>query len=139
LRYSLLDRNDLSPIRYERVNRTTGKSVSWNSIVKGYEYEAGHYVVLTDDDFRSANVAATQTIDIVEFVEGASIDMMYFNKPFYVAPLKKQTKAYVLLRETLRRTGKVAIAKVVLHNRQHMAALVTRGPALVLNLLRFAN
>lgn len=139
LHFSLLDRNDLSPIRYERVNRQSGKPVTWNNIVKGYEVESGKYVVMSAEDFRAANVTATQTIDIVEFVDASSIDLMFFNKPYYVAPQKKQQKAYVLLRETLKRTGKIGIAKVVLHSRQHMAALVSRGPALVLMLLRFGH
>ncbi|HET6346811.1 MAG TPA: Ku protein, partial [Myxococcota bacterium] len=108
-------------------------------IVRGYQYEKGEYVVLSEDDFKKANVEATETVDIVEFVETQSIDPVYFDKPYYLAPLKGGAKAYALLREALQRSGRVGIAKVVLRTRQHLGALMVRGPVMVLNLLRFGH
>jgi DNA end-binding protein Ku len=139
LSFHLLDRRNFSPVGYERVNKATGKKVDWNDIVKGYEYGKGDYVVLTDADFEAANVEATQTIDIADFVDVSEIDPMFFERPYYLAPTKQGRKAYALLREALQRSGKAAIAKVVIRTRQHVAALLPRGPALVLVLLRFGH
>jgi DNA end-binding protein Ku len=139
LHFNLLDKRDLSPVSFERHNKTTGKPVAWNQIVKGYQYEKGEYVLLSEEDFKKANVEATETVDIMEFVETQSIDPVYFDKPYYLAPLKGGNKAYALLREALQRSGRVGIAKVVLRTRQHLGALMVRGPVLVLNLLRFGH
>lgn len=145
LSFSLLDRRNMTPIRYERVNRETGKPVPWDDIVRGYQYEEGEYVVMSDEDLRQANVEATQTVDILDFVDVADIDPRYFEKPYYLAPTaqkrKKRSppKAYVLLREALRRTRKVGIAKVVIRTRERLAAVMPSGEALVLNLLRFSH
>jgi len=134
-----LDRRDLSPVGYRRYNKTTGKEVAWKDIVSGFEAGDGQYVVLTEEELRSANPKATKTIDIVEFVDGEEIESVYYDRPYYLEPKKKGSKAYALLRETLQRTGKVGIAKVVIRTRQHLAAVMVRDQVLVLNLLRFAN
>ena len=133
----LLDRRDFAPIKYQRINKQTGKEVPWNQIVKGYQYEKGEYVTLTDEELRSANVEATQSIDILDFVEAAEISPMYFDKPYYLEPLKNGRRAYMLLREVLANSNKVAIARVVIRTREHLAAVMPHGSVLVLNLLRF--
>lgn len=135
----LLDKRDFAPIGYRRVNKRTGEEVARANIVKGYEYEDGEYVVLSDDDFRQANVKATQTVEIQAFVDAAEIQGYYFDSPYYLEPGKGGTKGYALLRETLRRTGRVGIATVVLRGRQHLAAVMPIERMLVLNTLRYAK
>ena len=137
--FDLLDKRDFSRVRYQRVNEKTGKEVPWDEIVKGYEYKKGEYVALTDDDFLKANIEATQSIDIIDFVDAADISPIYFDKPYYLTPLKNGQRAYALLREVMKRTGKVGIARVVIRTRQHLAALLADGPVLILNLLRFSH
>src|SRR6266699_959749 len=107
LKFRLLRKSDLSPINYKRVAEADGKEVPWEEIVKGYEYEKGKYVVLKEEDFRRADIEATQSVDIVEFVDLEEIDPMFFDKPYYLEPDKKGAKAYALLREALKRAGKV--------------------------------
>lgn len=136
---TMLDRRDFSPIGYHRVNKRTGKEVAWENIVKGYEAGKGKYVVLTDADFEAANVEATRQIDILAFVGTEEIDPRYLDRPYYLAPQKAGKKAYALLRETLRRTGKVGIGKVVLRSRQHLCAIIGHEKTLLLQLLRFAD
>ncbi|MDF3066130.1 MAG: Ku protein [Polyangiaceae bacterium] len=136
---TLLDKRNLSPVGYERVNKKTGKEVTWENIVKGYEHKEGEYVVLTDQDFAEANVEATKQIDILDFVNFADIDPRYVERPYYLAPQKAGKKSYALLREVLRRTGKAGIGKVVIRTRQHLAAVVAHDSALLLVLLRFAD
>ena len=135
----MLDRRDFAPIKYQRINSQTGKEVPWNQIVKGYQYEKGEYVTLTDEELRSANVEATQSIDILDFVEAAEISPVYFDKPYYLEPLKNGRRAYMLLREVLSRSKKVAIARVVIRTREHLAAVMPQGSVLILNLLRFEH
>jgi len=113
--------------------------VPWDDIVKGYEYKKGQYVALTDDDFLKANVEATQSIDIIDFVDAADISPVYFDKPYYVAPLKHGQRGYALLLEVMKRRDKAGIARVVIRSRQHLAALLGEGPGLILNLLRFSH
>lgn len=139
LDFTMLDKRDMAPIGYRRINKKTGKEVEWGDIVKGYEYANDQYVVLGEEDFKRANVEATQTIDITDFVDAADIPSFYFDKPYFLEPAKKGEKSYALLRETLKRTGKIGIANVVIHTRQHLAALIPYGKVLVLNLMRFAN
>jgi DNA end-binding protein Ku len=139
LSLSLLDRHDLAPVGYERINRRTGKKVEWKDIVKGYAYQKGKYVVVTDEDIRNANVRATQTIDIVAFVDASEISPLYYDTPYYLGPTKPGAKAYAILRDTLGRSGKVGIAKVVIRTRQHLAAVRVEGDVLVLQLLRFSH
>jgi len=139
LKFRLLRKSDLSPIRYQRMAETDGKEVSWEEIVKGYEYEKGHFVVLDEEDFRRADVKATQTVDIMEFVALEEIDPVYFDQPYYLEPQKAGAKAYALLREALNKTGKVGIAKVVIKTRQHLAAIKPEERALVLELMHFSD
>ena len=136
---TLLDRRDFSPVGYQRINKSTGKEVPWDDIVKGHEHAPGEYVILTDADFESANVEATRQLDILDFVEFSAIDPRLIDRPYYLAPGKSGKKAYALLRETLRRTGKAGVGKIVIRTRQHLAAVVARDKALVLVLLRFAD
>lgn len=137
LSFHLLDRRNSARVRYKRVNEETGKEVPWGEIVKAYEYEDGNYVTLEEEDFKKAAVEATQTVDIESFTDKESIDLVYYDRPYYLAPGKKGEKGYVLLREALKRSGKVAIAKVVLRTRQYLAAVIPEGNALLLELLRF--
>ena len=136
---TLLDRRDMKPVGFKRYNKTTGKEVAWEQIVKGYEYEKNRYVVLTDEDFRRANVEATQTIDILSFVRGEDISPTSFETPYFLAPDKRGEKGYALLRETLTKTGKAAIATVVIRTRQYIAAVIPWNEMMVLNTLRYAN
>jgi DNA end-binding protein Ku len=137
--FKMLDKKTMSPIHYKRVAEESGKEVPWEQTVRGYEFESGKYVVLSDADLKGAAPEATQTIDIVDFVDLEEISPLYFDKPYYLAPDKKGTKAYALLRETLRRTGKVGIAKVVIRTREYLAAVVARGEVLTLELMRYAH
>ena len=137
LELDMLHKKDLSPIRYARICRIDGKEIPYDQIVKGYEYEKGDYVVLTDEDFKKANVKKTKTIDIIDFAEEDDIDSMYFEKPYYLEPEKGAFKAYALLREAIKKSKKVGVAKFVLRNREHLAALRVKGNAIILNQLRF--
>jgi DNA end-binding protein Ku len=136
---TLLDKRDFSPVGYERVNKRTGKAVAWDDVVKGYEQGEGEYVVLTDRDFEEANVEATRQMDILAFVDFKQIDPRYIDRPYYLAPQKNGKKAYALLRETLQRTGRAGLGKVVIRTRQHLAVVVPHERALVLVILRFAD
>lgn len=136
---TMLDRRDFSPVGYKRYNKKTGKEVTWDDIVKGYEYEDNEYVVLSDEDLKRANVEATQTIDIVAFVEAADVPLTYYETPYYLAPARGGAKVYALLRETLRKAGKIGIATVVMRTKQHLCALVCVEDKIVLNTLRYAT
>jgi DNA end-binding protein Ku len=137
--FHLLDRRNMARVRYKKVNEETGEEVPWEETVRGYEYETGHYVVLTDEDLKRASPEATQTIDIIDFVDLEDISPLYFDKPYFLGPDKKGSRAYALLRETLRRTGKAGIAKVVIRTKQYLAAVVARGDVLTLEILRYAH
>ena len=137
LQFHMIDSRNQARIRYERVNEETGEEVRWDQIVKGYEFDGGNYVFVTDEDLKAAAPEATRTIDIEGFVDLDSIDLVYFDRPYYLEPGKRGEKGYALLREVLEKTGKAGIAKVVIRTRQYLAALVPRGDALVLNLLRY--
>jgi DNA end-binding protein Ku len=139
IHFRQLDKKDLSPIRYERVSSATGKPVEWKDIVKGYEYEPDNYVVLDPEDIKKANVKATQTLDIQDFVPADQIDPAFFETPYYVAPQQRATKAYVLLREALKKKKAVAIATFVLRTREHLCALMPVGDAIMLEVLRFGH
>ena len=136
---TMLDRRNMKPVGFKRYNKETEKEVSWDDIVKGYEYEKDRYVVLTDEDFKRANVEATQTIDILAFLKAEEVPPTYFETPYYLAPDKRGEKGYVLLRETLKATDKIAIATVVIRTRQYLAALIPNGGVMVLNTLRYTN
>lgn len=138
LSFTMLDRRDLQPVGYKRFNKTTGDEVAFDDIVKGYEWSDGEYVVLEKEDFKRANVEATQTVDILGFVERESLSPYWFESPYFLAPGKHGDKGYALLRETLVRTGRYGIAQVVIRTRAHLAALYPVEDALVLNTLRYA-
>lgn len=139
LKFKLLDRHGLCPISYVRVCRVNHKEVPFTDIVKGYEYKKGDYVVLTDKDFKSVAPRRSETIDIVHFTSEPEIDAEYFDKPYYLEPDKKAEKAYVLLREALKRSGKVGIARFVMKDKEHIAAIKPEGNALMLIQLRFQD
>src|ERR671918_944305 len=139
LDFDLLDKRDFSRVRYRRVNEKTGEEVPWDQIVKGYEYEKGEYVALGDKDFRDANVEATRSIEIMDFVHAAEISPLHYETPYYLEPQKNGRRAYTLLRDVMKRTGRVGIAKVVIRNRQRLAALIPQGSLLALNILRYAH
>jgi DNA end-binding protein Ku len=136
---TMLDRRDFSPVGFKRYNKNNDKEVTWDDIVKGYEYADGEYVVLSEEDLRAANPEATGTIDILAFVDAADVPLLYYEQPYYLAPGKGGDKVYALLRETLRKAGKIGIATVVIRVKQHLAALVCVGDTIVLNTLRFAD
>ena len=133
--FDWLDSRSMDPVGYKRVNKVTGKEVTREHIVKGVQYEKGRYVVLSEEEIRSAHPLSTQTIDIFSFVDGKQIPLQNIDTPYYLAPDKRGGKVYALLRETLTKTGKVALARVVLHTRQHLAALMPLESALVLVML----
>ena len=136
---TMLDRRNMKPVGVKRYNKETEKEVGWDDIVKGYEYEKDRYVVLTDEDFKRANVKATQTVDIIAFVEAKAVAPIYFETPYYLTPDKRGEKGYALLRETLKATNKIGIATVVIRTRQYLAALISTGDVIVLNTLRYQN
>jgi DNA end-binding protein Ku len=139
IHFRQLDKKDLSPIKYERVSSATGKPVEWKDIVKGYEYEPDNFVVLDPEDLKKANVKATQTLDIQDFVPADQIDPAFFETPYYIVPQKRATKAYVLLREALKKKNAVAVATFVLRTREHLCALMPVGNAIMLEVLRFGH
>ena len=134
---TMLDKRDLAPVGYKRVNKASGNEVPWDDVVKGYEYEDDKYVVLSEEDFRRANPDASKTVDIMAFVDLTDIDPQYFETPYYLAPGKRGEKAYALLRDAMAKAGKAGIATVVIRTKQYLAALVPQDDALVLNTLRY--
>lgn len=139
LKFRMLRKTDLSPINFKRVAEVDGKEVPWDEIVKGYEYEKGKFVVLNDEDFKRVDLEATETIDIVDFVQLEEINPIYFHKPYYLEPAKGGAGAFALLRDVLAKTGKTGIAKVVIRTRQHLAAVKANDKMLVLELMHFAG
>jgi DNA end-binding protein Ku len=139
LHFSMLDGKNLAPIKYHKVNAETGKEVPYDRIVKGYEYKKGEFVIMDDKDFKAANIKATQTIDIEDFVLLSEIDTMLFEKPYYLVPQKDGAKGYALLHQALLKTEKVAVAKVVIRTKQHLCAVLAKGDYLILEILRFAH
>ena len=139
LKFRLLRKTDLSPVNYKRVAEKDGKEVPWDQIVKGYEYEKGKYVVLQDEDFQRVDIEATQTVDIQDFVELDEIDPIFFYKPYYLEPQKGGDKVYALLRDALKDSKKVGVAKVVIKTREYLASVKPEDGALVLELMHFAD
>jgi DNA end-binding protein Ku len=139
LNFVLLDRKTMAPVGYKRISKKTGSEVPWDDIVKGYEYEDDRYVLLGAEDFRKANPEATQTVEILGFVDARDIHPAYYEKPYYLQSVGKNKKGYALLREALRKTGKAGVARVVIHTREYMAVLIPMGKMLVLDLVRFAD
>jgi DNA end-binding protein Ku len=139
LHFSMLDGDNLAPIHYKKINAKTGKEVPYKRIVKGYEFKKNQFVVMKDLDFKAANVEATGTIDIENFVELDAIDLMFLERPYYLVPEKNGEKGYFLLSEAMKKSKKVAIAKIVLRTKQHLAMIMVRENYLVLELMRFAH
>ncbi len=137
--FDWLDKRSMEPVGYKRVNKVTGKEVSKENIVKGVAYEKGRYVVLSEEEIRAAHPESTQTIDIFAFVDSEQIPLQHIDTPYYLAPDRRGEKVYALLREALSSTDKVALAHVVLHTRQHLAALIPVESALVLVMLRWPS
>ena len=137
LHFRMLDSRSNTPVRYERVNAETGEEVPWKEIVKAFEYAKGSYVVLEPEDIKSAAADGREVVDVKAFVEAETIGPEYFEKPYYLVPGKKAEKGYVLLREVLKRTGRIGIARVVIRTREYLSAVMPRGNALVLMLMRY--
>lgn len=137
--FHLLDKKNMARVKNKRVNEETGREVDWDDIVRGYEFESGKYVVISDEDLERASPEKTKTIDIVDFVDQGEISPLYFDKPYYLAPDESGAKSYALLREALKRTEKVGIAKVVIRSKEHLAAVFPQDDVIVLNLLRFSH
>jgi len=138
-KFRLLHAKDEAPVKYERVCQTEGKPVAWEDLVKGYEYAKGQFVVLTKDDFKTAALEKTKTIDIMDFVDPKEIDERYFETPYYLQAGKGADRAYVLLREAIKASGRIGIAKIILRDAQHLAAVEAIGDALVLTMMRFSD
>ena len=135
--FDWLDKRSMDPVGYKRINMVTGKEITSENIVKGVHYEKGRYVVLSDEEIRAAHPEATQTIDIFSFVERSAIPLQNIDTPYYLSPERRGEKVYALLREALRQSDKVALARVVLHTRQYLTALMPLEDALVLVKLRW--
>lgn len=138
-KFRMLHATDKSPVKFERVCIRDGRAVAWEDLVKGFEYSKGRFVVLTKDDFRAAALEKTRTIDIVDFVKAEEIDDRYFETPYYLVPAKGGERAYALLREAIRESERTGIAKFILRDAQHLAALEVIDEALVLTVMRFAD
>jgi DNA end-binding protein Ku len=129
----------MSPVKYERVSQSEGETIPWSDIVKGYEYEKGKFVVVTDEDFKAAAIEGSKTIDILDFVKEEEIDLRFFETPYYLVPGKGAEKSYALLREAIRATKTVGIGKIIIRQHQHLAGIKVVGDALVLEIMRSAN
>ena len=139
LDFDWLDRRTMDRVGYKRINKATGKEVPREQIVRGFAYEKDRYVLLTDDDIRAANPVSTQTVDLLAFVDATEIPFLYLDTPYFLAPDRRGEKVYALLREAMVRSQKVGVANVVLHTKQHLAALIPLGPVLVLHTLRWST
>jgi DNA end-binding protein Ku len=137
--FKLLHATDKAPVRFERICMRDGQPLAWDDLVKGYEYARGRFVVLTKEDFRAAALEKTRTIDILDFVKADEIDDRYFETPYYATPSKGSERAYVLLREAIRSSGRIGISSFILRNVQHLAAIEVIDQALVLTVMRFAD
>ncbi|MBV7486545.1 Ku protein [Bordetella sp. BOR01] len=137
--FDWLDKRTMDPVGYKRINKRTGKEIDRDNIVKGVEYEDGEYVIISADEIADAYPRTTQTIEIQRFVDAAEVSFMYLERPYYIEPINRGHKVYALLRDTLAQTGKIGIAKVVIQTKQHLAALIPSGDALVLNLMRWGE
>ena len=135
--FRMLDKRSMDPIGYRQINKRTGKDVTREDIVRGYEYEKERYVVLSDDEIRAANPESTQTVDILTFVDEDAVSFLYLDTPYYLVPDRKGEKVYALLRDALKDSGKIGIALVVMRDRQHLGALIPVGPVLALDTLRW--
>src|SRR3954471_16135252 len=138
-KFRMLHAKDHSPVKYERVCIRDGKPVAWEDLVKGYEFSKGEFVILTKDDFKAAAVEKTRTIDIIDFVQAEAVDDRFFETPYYLVPAKGGEHAYVLLREAIRESDRIGIAKFILRDAQHLAAIEVIDQAIVLSVMRFAD
>lgn len=139
LRFRMLHAKDKSPVKFQRVCMRDGHPVAWEDLVKGYEYQKGHFVVVTKDDFEAAALEKTRTVDIIDFVKADEIDDRFFETPYYLAPAKGGEHAYALLREAISDSGRIGIAKFILRDAQHLAAVEVIQQAIVLTVMRFAD
>lgn len=139
LHFSMIDGKDHAPIKYKKVNAKTGEEVPWDRIVKGYEYDKGEYVIVSKEDLKAANPKASSMLEIEDFVDFSEIDLMFFEKPYYLVPQKNGTKGYFLLVEALEKTGKVAVGKIVIRTKQHLCVIMSKDGFLVMEILRFAH
>ncbi|PZP24696.1 Ku protein [Pseudomonas kuykendallii] len=137
--FDWLDKRSMDPVGYKRINKVTGKDIEKENIVKGVELEKGNYVVISEEEIRAAHPKVTQTVDIVAFVDAEKIPFLFIDTPYYLTPDRRGEKVYALLREALVATGKVGLANVVLHTKQHLAVVMPLGEVLVLNTLRWAD
>ncbi|WP_144637432.1 Ku protein [Bordetella genomosp. 13] len=137
--FDWLDKRSMDPVGYKRINKRTGKEIDRENIVKGVQYEKGEYVIISPDEIEQAYPRTTQTIEIQMFVDAAQVSFVYLERPYYIEPINKGHKVYALLRDTLAKSGKIGIAKVVIQTKQHLAALVPSGDALILNLMRWGD
>lgn len=137
--FDWLDKRSMDPVGYKRINKNTGKEITKENIVKGVKYDDGQYVIISPEEIAEAYPRTTQTIEIQRFVDASEVPFVYMERPYYVAPINKGHKVYALLRETLIKTKKIGLAKVVIQTKQHLAALVPSGQVLVLNLLRWGD
>jgi DNA end-binding protein Ku len=133
----MVDSKNHARIRYERVNADSGEEVPWDRMVRGYEHDDGKFILLTDEDLEAVQPKLTKTIEITDFVPLKEIDPLLFDKPYYLEPEKRGRKAYALLREALRKSGKAGISRVVIRTREYLSAMFVRDDVLVLMLLRF--
>jgi DNA end-binding protein Ku len=139
LKFHLLNSKTQSRVRYQRVDEETGKEVPWNQIVKGYEYDKGNYIIVNEEEFEKASPELFKTIDIEEFVELNEIDNLYFTKPYYLIPEGKNKTAYVLLREALKKTNKVGVAKTILRTKEYLSLILPHNNTLLLYLIHFSD
>ena len=137
--FDWLDKRSMDPVGYLRVNKRTGKEIQKDDIVKGIKQDDGDYVVLSDDEIKAAFPKSTQTIEIESFVKAVEIPFVLLERPYYLEPIGKGEKVYALLREAMLEAGVIGIARVVMHTKEHLAALIPSGPALVLNTIRWAS
>jgi DNA end-binding protein Ku len=137
--FDWLDKRTMDPVGYKRINKRTGKEIDKDNIVKGVKLEGDEYVVLSDEEIKNAYPKRTQTIAIETFVKATDVSFVYTEKPYYLAPEGKASRVYALLREALTKAGVIGIARFVLHNKEHLAALIPAGPALMLGTLRWAD
>src|SRR5687768_16018861 len=138
-RFRMLHAKDKSPVKFERVCAREGKPVAWEDLVKGYEYQKGHFVVLSKEDFKQAALEKSRTVDIRNFVSGEEIDDRFFETSYYLTPVKGGERSYALLREAMREAGLVGVATIVLREAQHLAALEVKDDAMVLTMMRYAE
>lgn len=139
LHFHLLDSKDNSRVRYQRINENTGKEVPWSEIVKGYEVDKDQYIIMEEKELEKASPDLFKSIDIEEFVDLNEVDALYFDKPYYIIPASKNKKAYVLLREALKKTNKVGIAKVIIRTKEYLSLILPHEHSLILNLIHFKD